>query len=298
LLKLKQEYNLLLCVDEALSMAGVGPRGLRDAAGAAARLQAGGKIDIYLGSLEFAVGSIGGFCAGPMHLVRDLRLTSSGYCFSASAPGVSCLWSAEVVSRIAELVQHRQATKGVSPTSSTGVPTAGGGRKMIKEQLELTTTSSTATTDDDEDSASSKSCDSSEQTTVAEAWTYLLKQRFAGLASNVEVLQEQLKRLRDEEHYETTGQGYVVHLRPKKALAAFDNTGDLEDYNKVLETIARKVPEIDVYERPAVEKALDARLRIPRGEEKATLRFSVSAKHTKAMITDLCSRLGAVAASV
>ncbi|CAD7929969.1 unnamed protein product [Amoebophrya sp. A25] len=93
-------------------------------------------IDIYLGSLEFAVGSIGGFCAGAFHAVRDLRLTSSGYCFSASAPGVSCLWSRQVVDELAECragLLSTGASRSAGAVEKSGgslLPTRQGGSRL------------------------------------------------------------------------------------------------------------------------------------------------------------------------
>jgi len=42
--------------------------------------------NIFLGCLEYAVGSIGGFCVGTSFVIDHQRLSGVGYCFSASQP--------------------------------------------------------------------------------------------------------------------------------------------------------------------------------------------------------------------
>ena len=44
------------------------------------------EIDLLAGSLEYAVGSVGGFCAGKAYVIDHQRLSGLGYCFSASTP--------------------------------------------------------------------------------------------------------------------------------------------------------------------------------------------------------------------
>ena len=46
-------------------------------------------VDILIGSLEHALGSVGGFVAGRADIIEHQRLYGDGYCFSASAP--ACL---------------------------------------------------------------------------------------------------------------------------------------------------------------------------------------------------------------
>ncbi|CAD7928017.1 unnamed protein product [Amoebophrya sp. A120] len=95
LLKLKKRYGVLLALDESLSFGALGPRGIVDYFGVSVA-----EIDVIMASLEYGIAGIGGFCATSHALIRDLRLTSSGYCFSASAPGVSCKWNLEVLERL------------------------------------------------------------------------------------------------------------------------------------------------------------------------------------------------------
>ena len=43
-------------------------------------------VDIVCVSLEMAVASVGGFCAGKSYVIDHQRLSGLGYCFSASVP--------------------------------------------------------------------------------------------------------------------------------------------------------------------------------------------------------------------
>ncbi|KAJ8306164.1 hypothetical protein KUTeg_016709 [Tegillarca granosa] len=45
-----------------------------------------GEIDLIAASLENAIGSTGGFCAGKKYVIDHQRLSGLGYCFSASLP--------------------------------------------------------------------------------------------------------------------------------------------------------------------------------------------------------------------
>lgn len=44
------------------------------------------EIDLISASLEWAAGTIGGFCVGSHFIVEHQRLSGLGYCFSASLP--------------------------------------------------------------------------------------------------------------------------------------------------------------------------------------------------------------------
>ncbi|CAD7928533.1 unnamed protein product [Amoebophrya sp. A25] len=92
LLELKNRFHFLLALDESFSFAALGRRGISDYFNVSIR-----DVDVIFASLEYGVAGIGGFCVTSHALIRDLRLTSSGYCFSASAPGVSCKWGLEVL---------------------------------------------------------------------------------------------------------------------------------------------------------------------------------------------------------
>ena len=44
------------------------------------------EVDLIIASLEYAIGSIGGFCVGSSYVVEHQTLAGLGYCFSASLP--------------------------------------------------------------------------------------------------------------------------------------------------------------------------------------------------------------------
>lgn len=58
------------------------------------------RIDMIFGTLEGAIGSIGGFCAGSNQTIEHQRLSGSGYIFSASLP----TYLAKVVLKSIELM--------------------------------------------------------------------------------------------------------------------------------------------------------------------------------------------------
>ena len=43
-------------------------------------------VDLIMGSMEYAISSVGGFCVGSSYVVDHQRLSGQGYCFSASLP--------------------------------------------------------------------------------------------------------------------------------------------------------------------------------------------------------------------
>ncbi|KAJ8972101.1 hypothetical protein NQ314_000327 [Rhamnusium bicolor] len=58
------------------------------------------RLDMIIGTLESAIGSIGGFCAGSKMTIEHQRLSGSGYIFSASLPTYlvqACLESIKVM---------------------------------------------------------------------------------------------------------------------------------------------------------------------------------------------------------
>lgn len=83
LVKLRQQYKLRFILDESISFGTLGKngRGLTEFLNVERK-----EIDLICGSLEWAVGAIGGFCVGTTYIVDHQRLSGLGYCFSASAP--------------------------------------------------------------------------------------------------------------------------------------------------------------------------------------------------------------------
>eukprot|EP00392_Amoebophrya_sp_AT5.2_P009242 g9270.t1 len=80
LIEMKKRHGLLIALDESMSFAALGPRGLVDHFNVPVT-----EVDVVMASLEYGIGGIGGFCATSHALIRDLRLTSSGFLLLAVA---------------------------------------------------------------------------------------------------------------------------------------------------------------------------------------------------------------------
>lgn len=93
---LKKRYGYLLCVDETHSLGTLGSTGLgvreyfAEQTGDDALRTDPRTIDLLVGSLETAMGSIGGFCCGTRRMVQHQVLNGIGYVFSASTPPYLC----------------------------------------------------------------------------------------------------------------------------------------------------------------------------------------------------------------
>ncbi|KAF2896562.1 hypothetical protein ILUMI_09612 [Ignelater luminosus] len=83
LLGLVKTYKLRIFIDESISFGILGEkgRGVTEHFGIDVN-----EIDLIIGSLEGAVGSIGSFCASTKSIIEQQRLSSTGYVFSASLP--------------------------------------------------------------------------------------------------------------------------------------------------------------------------------------------------------------------
>lgn len=87
IIELKKDYGALLMIDEAHSFGTVGEtgRGVREYFNFDAY-----EVDIWMGSLSKALGSMGGWIAGEEELIDYLRFTSSGAIFTAGlAPALN-----------------------------------------------------------------------------------------------------------------------------------------------------------------------------------------------------------------
>lgn len=83
LIALKNQYKLRIFIDESISFGTIGKtgRGVTEHFGVPVD-----EVDLIMSSLEWAVGSIGGFCVGSSFIIEHQRLSGLGYCFSASLP--------------------------------------------------------------------------------------------------------------------------------------------------------------------------------------------------------------------
>jgi len=93
---LKKRYGFMLCVDETHSLCTLGSTGLgirqyfAEKTGDMSLLEDQRSVDLIVGSLETAMGSIGGFCSGTRLLVQHQVLNGIGYVYSASTPPYLC----------------------------------------------------------------------------------------------------------------------------------------------------------------------------------------------------------------
>nr|XP_033331580.1 serine palmitoyltransferase 1 [Megalopta genalis] len=83
LLALCKKYKLRIFIDESVSFGTLGAHGKGVTEYFNIPIS---EIDMIMGSLELAIGSIGGFCVGTSFVIEHQRLSGLGYCFSASLP--------------------------------------------------------------------------------------------------------------------------------------------------------------------------------------------------------------------
>lgn len=83
LVELKYRYKVRIFIDESFSFGVLGAtgRGVTEHYGVDRS-----QIDLICASVEYSLGTVGGFCAGTSFVVDHQRLSGLGYCFSASAP--------------------------------------------------------------------------------------------------------------------------------------------------------------------------------------------------------------------
>ncbi|EFA05460.1 serine palmitoyltransferase 1 [Tribolium castaneum] len=82
-IEVAEEFKMRIFLEESytLGVFGASGRGLTEYY----RIEPS-RIDMIIGTLEGAIGSIGGFCAGSSMTIEHQRLSGSGYIFSASLP--------------------------------------------------------------------------------------------------------------------------------------------------------------------------------------------------------------------
>uniref|UniRef100_A0A0P4VRT4 Serine palmitoyltransferase 1 n=1 Tax=Rhodnius neglectus TaxID=72488 RepID=A0A0P4VRT4_9HEMI len=83
LMALKKKFKVRLFIDETLSFGVLGKtgRGVTEYFGVPSK-----DVDLIMVSMEYSLGTVGGFCAGSAYIVEHQRLSGLGYCFSASLP--------------------------------------------------------------------------------------------------------------------------------------------------------------------------------------------------------------------
>ena len=83
MVELKYKYKYRIFMDESVSFGTIGQtgRGVTEYYNVDRK-----KIDLISSTLEYSVGSIGGFAVGSSFVIDHQRLSAQGYCFSASLP--------------------------------------------------------------------------------------------------------------------------------------------------------------------------------------------------------------------
>ncbi|XP_055371180.1 serine palmitoyltransferase 1 [Condylostylus longicornis] len=83
LIELRKKYKLRMFLEESISFGTLGKHGRGVTEHFNVDLI---DVDLISAGLEYAVGSIGGFCVGSSFIIEHQRLSGLGYCFSASLP--------------------------------------------------------------------------------------------------------------------------------------------------------------------------------------------------------------------
>jgi len=98
------QYDAITMVDDAHATGVFGPQGK----GLVKQYGLEGKIDIIMGSLSKAVGSIGGFIAGSQHLIDFLRNKARSFIYTTALPPAVCaasLAGLELIQENASLIE-------------------------------------------------------------------------------------------------------------------------------------------------------------------------------------------------
>jgi serine palmitoyltransferase len=122
LLELRDAYGAYLFVDEthSIGVLGAGGRGVAEHYGIAP-----GRIDAIIGSLEGALGSVGGFCAGSLQVVRQQRLFATGFIFSASLPAYCTAVAQRALALLIAEPERAAAARAASRALRVGLDASG-----------------------------------------------------------------------------------------------------------------------------------------------------------------------------
>ncbi len=93
LVKLKEKFGAMLMIDEAHAMGVIGRRG----SGLAEALGLEERIDIIMGTLSKATGSLGGYCAASPDIINYLKNKSRPFIYTTSLPPSLCAASYEAL---------------------------------------------------------------------------------------------------------------------------------------------------------------------------------------------------------
>ncbi|MFH1386199.1 MAG: 8-amino-7-oxononanoate synthase [bacterium] len=105
IIKLAKEYNAITIIDEAHATGVLGARGK----GIEEYFGIEGQIDIVMGTLSKALGSIGGFVAGSQELIDYLRNKARSFIYTTALPPAACaaaLAALEVIEKEPGLIRN------------------------------------------------------------------------------------------------------------------------------------------------------------------------------------------------
>jgi len=104
IVKLARAYNAITMVDEAHATGVLGAHGR----GATEYLGVEGKIDIVLGTLSKAIGSLGGFVSGPAELIEYLYNRARSFIYTTAPPPAVCAATMAALEIIQSEPERRQ----------------------------------------------------------------------------------------------------------------------------------------------------------------------------------------------
>ncbi len=114
LVEVAERHDAIMMVDDAHASGVLGTGG----AGTVDHFGLHGRVDIQVGTLSKAIGVLGGFIAGPAHLIEWLQNRGRPYLFSTSAPPpvvVACITALDVIAdepeRLARLWSNTELLK-------------------------------------------------------------------------------------------------------------------------------------------------------------------------------------------
>ncbi len=125
------KYGCLLFVDDAHATGTMGKTGR----GSAEYFHINGKIDIYMGTLSKAVGSVGGFIAGRKILIDYLINKSRSFIYSTGLPPASLAASDAALKLIAKDTSYLEKLKRNIQTLSDGLSALGYDTMGSKSQI-------------------------------------------------------------------------------------------------------------------------------------------------------------------
>jgi serine palmitoyltransferase len=102
---LKNKYKYRLILDDSMALGVLGKTGKGSAEYWNVPLS---EVDILSFTLDTAIASVGGICAGSKKIVDHQRLGGIGYCFSASSPPYTCVAASEALKLISREPQRGQ----------------------------------------------------------------------------------------------------------------------------------------------------------------------------------------------